>query len=42
MKLMEMVKVLLTSFESSSVAAEIKEGSRNSTPTSLAGSMRAR
>jgi len=29
-------------FEGSSIIAEIKEGSRNSTLTSLAGSMRAR
>jgi len=31
------VEVLLTPFEGSSIAAEIKEGSRNSTLTSLAG-----
>lgn len=33
---------MLTPFEGSSIAAEIMEGSRNSTLTSLAGSMRAR
>ncbi|WP_235827720.1 bifunctional DNA primase/polymerase [Acetivibrio saccincola] len=42
LKLMEKVEVLLTPFEGSSIAAEIKEGSRNSTLTSLAGTMRAR
>ena len=42
LKLMERVEVLLTPFEGSSIAAEIKEGSRNSTLTSLAGTMRAR
>jgi len=36
------VEVLLTPFEGSSIAAEIKEGSRNSTLTSLAGTMRVR
>ena len=39
---MERVEVLLTPFEGSSITAEIKEGSRNSTLTSLAGTMRAR
>jgi len=42
LKLMERVEVLLTPFEGSSIAAEIKEGSRNSTLTSLAGTMRVR
>ncbi|WP_235825101.1 bifunctional DNA primase/polymerase [Acetivibrio thermocellus] len=42
LKLMEKEEVLLTPFEGSSIIAEIKEGSRNSTLTSLAGSMRAR
>ena len=42
LKLMEREEVLLTPFEGSSIIAEIKEGSRNSTLTSLAGTMRAR
>jgi len=33
---------LLTPFEGSSIIVEIKEGNRNSTLTSLAGTMRAR
>ena len=39
---MEREEVLLTPFEGSSSIAEIKEGNRNSTLTSLAGTMRAR
>jgi len=35
-------EVLLTPFEGSSIIVEIKEGNRNSTLTSLAGTMRAR
>jgi len=41
-KLMEREEVLLTPFEGSSIIVEIKEGNRNSTLTSLAGTMRAR
>jgi len=39
---MEREEVLLTPFEGSSIIVEIKEGNRNSTLTSLAGTMRAR
>jgi len=39
---MEREEVLLTPFEGRSIVAGIKEGSRNSTLTSLAGTMRAR
>ncbi len=42
LKLMEREEVLLTPFEGRSIVAGIKEGSRNSTLTSLAGTMRAR
>jgi len=42
LKLMEREEVLLTPFEGSSIIVEIKEGNRNSTLTSLAGTMRAR
>ncbi len=42
LKLMERVEVLLTPFEGSSITAEIMEGSRNSTLTSLAGTKRTR
>jgi len=42
LKLMGREETLLTPFEGSSIVAGIKEGSRNSTLTSLAGTMRVR